>query len=389
MFILFAKIFPSCSLTKRASTPNNLPYSAVEPNRSRAAVPSVSPGSAFSLLPGLPDASEILIIRLRSLGDLVLETPAIAALKAWRPDLRISVLVEPRFPAVLEGNPAISEIILSRSLIATSMDLRRRKFPIVFNQHGGPRSAILTGVSGSPSRVGWKGYQYSFLYNVQVPDAREFYGRPAVHAIEHRVSQFYWTGLPRGPIPPTQIFPQIDAQRSVVQKLSDRGIRSGSHYAVLQPGARLDGMRWPITKCAELARWLTRNYGIASVVNCGAQDQALAAELREEMRDCAVVSEQLSVRELIALISGARLFVGNDSGPAHIASALQRPTVVIFSLTDPVQWRPLHSASRVISTGARFDHPRGDNAVLINQSRAVSSISVEEVQQACAQLLGA
>jgi ADP-heptose:LPS heptosyltransferase len=107
------------------------------------------------------------------------------------------------------------------------------------------------------------------------------------------------------------------------------------------------------------------------------------------MRDCAVVSEQLGVRELIALISGARLFVGNDSGPAHIASALQRPTVVIFSLTDPVQWRPLHSASRVISTGATFDHPRGDNAVLINQSRAVSSISVEEVQQACAQLLGA
>ena len=372
---------------KRASTPNNLPYSAVDPNRSPTAVPSVNEGCDSSLLPGLPEASEVLIIRLRSLGDLVLETPAIAALKAWRPDLRISVLVEPRFVAVLEGNPAISEIISSYGLNATSRDLRRREFPIVFNQHGGPRSSILTGVSGSPSRVGWKGYQYSFLYNVQVPDAEEFYGRADVHAIEHRISQFYWTGLPRGPIPPTQIFPQIDAQRSVVQKLGDSGIRSGSPYAVLQPGARIVGMRWPVSKFAEIARGLRANYGIASVVNCGVQDEALAAELREEMRDCAVVPEQSNIRELIALISGARLLVGNDSGRAHIASALQRPTVVIFSLTDPRQWRPLHPESRIISTEAEFSRPRGDKAILINQPRPISSIPVDEVQEACAQLL--
>src|SRR6202044_4239333 len=133
---------------------------------------------------------------------MVLETPAIAALHSWRPDLRIIVLVEPRFAPVLEGNPAIAELIFSRGLGETALDLLRRRIPIVFNQHGGPRSALLTGASGSPVRIGWKDHQYSFLYNVQVPEAQEFYGRPDVHAVEHRMSQFYWAGLPRGPIPP-------------------------------------------------------------------------------------------------------------------------------------------------------------------------------------------
>ena len=178
----------------------------------------------------------------------MLETPAIAALHSWRPDLRISVLVEPRFAPVLEGNSAISELILSRSLGETALDLLRRKFPIVFNQHGGPRSAMLTGASGSPLRVGWAGYQYSFLYNVAVPDAKEFYGTPAVHTVEHRISQFYFTGLPRGPIPRAQVFPQPDAIASVARKLAEKGIAAGKPYAVLQPGARLAGMRWPVSE---------------------------------------------------------------------------------------------------------------------------------------------
>lgn len=360
----------------------------MKPIRSTTAPRSSGTDAASSLLPGLPKGSEILIIRLRSLGDLVLETPAIAALNTWRPDLRISILVEPRFAPVFEGNPAITEIISSSGLGPTSLALRRRNFPAVFNQHGGPRSAILTGASGSPSRVGWKGYQYSSFYNVQVPDAAEFYGRAEVHTIEHRLSQLYWTGLPRSPIPATRIFPQLSAQRSVAQKLAEKGIPSGGPYAVLQPGARLEGMRWPVGKFAEIARWLRTRYGIASVVNWAAQDESIDGETKKEMKGCAIIPDQLNIRELIALISEAHLFVGNDSGPAHIASALQRPTVVIFSQTDPAQWRPLHAESRVVSTGAEFEHPRGDKAVLVNHPPPVSSISVDEVKEACAQLVG-
>jgi heptosyltransferase-3 len=341
-----------------------------------------------TLLPALPQGAEILIIRLRSLGDLVLETPAIAALHSWRPDLRISVLVEPRFAPVLEGNPAIGEIIFSRGLGETALDLLRRKFPIVFNQHGGPRSAMLTGASGSPLRVGWAGYQYSFLYNVAVPDAKEFYGTPTVHIVEHRISQFYFTGLPRGPIPRAQVFAQPDSIATVARKLAEKGIAAGAPYAVLQPGARSPGMRWPVAKYAEIARWLREKYGLASVVNLGARDAEIAAEVRREMQKWAVVMDaQLNVRELVALIAGSRIFLGNDSGPAHLATALQRPSVVIFGVTDPVQWRPWQAEHRIVQTGATFDHPRGDKAIVIANPRPISSIASDEVRLACDDLL--
>ena len=360
----------------------------MKPSQSSIAHQAAYPNNPSSLLPDLPLDSRVLIIRQRSLGDLVLETPAVAALKAWRPDLRISMLVEPRFAAVFEGNPLIDEVIFSAGLVETTLQIRRRGFSTVFNQHGGPRSALLTGASGSPVRIGWKDHQYSFLYNVQVPEAQEFYGRPDVHAVEHRMSQFYWAGLPRGPIPPTKVFVQTDARQSVARKLAANGITSDQAYAVLQPGARFSEMRWPVTKFAELAGWLWAKYGITSAVNCSAQEAALAQEIRAAMPGSAVVADNLDVRELIALISSARLFVGNDSGPAHIAAGLQRPTVVIFSRTDPAQWRPLHAAGRVVSTGAQFEHPRGDKAIVVHQPRPVTAISVDELRAACAELLG-
>jgi ADP-heptose:LPS heptosyltransferase len=361
----------------------------VKTNLSTAAnLPAASGANQFSrLLPDLRKNSEILLVRLRSLGDLVLETPAIAALKAWRPDLNISVLVEPRFAAALEGNPAISELIYSGGSLATAFALRRRRFPIVFNQHGGPRSAILTGASGTQWRVGWKGFQYSFIYNVPVPDALEFYGRAEVHAVEHRLSQFYFTGLPRGPVPPTQVFVQDAARSSLQSKLAKQAIALNQPYAVLQPGARLAGMRWPVSKFAELAGWLRSKFRIASVVNCGPQDGEIAADVRKYMQG-SFVPEGLSLCELIALIAGAQLFVGNDSGPAHLAAALQRCTVVIFGLTDPVQWGPLHAQGRTVSTGASFKHPRGDKAVVVAQPRSIGNISTEEIKEVCAQLLG-
>jgi heptosyltransferase III len=344
---------------------------------------------AATLLPSLPRGAETLIIRLRSLGDLVLETPAIAALHSWRPDLRISVLVEPRFAAVLEGNPAIAGLFSSdSSVIKTARGLRKRRFPIVFNQHGGPRSAILAGFSSAQWRLGWAGYQYSLMYNVHVPDALAFFGTDAVHTVEHRISQFYWAGLPRGPIPNARVFPQSDAVESIARKLAEKGIVPGAPYAVLQPGARLDEMRWPLARFAEIARWLRDKNGIASVVNLGARDAEISAEVRREMSKCALILEPpLDIRELIALIAGSRIFIGNDSGPVHLAAALQRPSAVIFSVTDPVQWRPWRAPHRIVQTGATFHHPRGDKGIVASNPRSISSIVFEEVRDACDDLL--
>jgi ADP-heptose:LPS heptosyltransferase len=340
-----------------------------------------------SLLQDLPQGSSILILRLRSLGDLVLETPAIAAVHAWRPDLRINILVESRFAAIFEGNPAIFNVILSDKFLDTARELRRQRFPIVFNQHGGPRSALLTAASGSPLRTCWQGFQFSFLYNVLVPDAKEFYGKAAVHAVEHRISQFYWTGLPRVPIPGAQVFPQRDASESVGRILSQDGIEPGAPYAVLQPSARLPGMRWPLERFAEIARWLRAERGIASVVNLSSRDSEIASDVRQALREQAIIPEPLSVRELIALIAEARLFLGNDSGPVHLAAATGRPAVVIYGPTNPVQWHPWKTEYRALHTDAVFDPQRGDKSVAVRELRSIKTIGVEEVRNACYEML--
>jgi heptosyltransferase III len=324
---------------------------------------------------------------LRSLGDLVLETPAIAALHAWRPDLQIYVLGEQRLAPVFEGNPAVSQVIPLRKFRETVRELRGHNFPIVFNQHGGPRSALLTAAAGSPVRVCWKGFQFSFLYNVLAPDAKEFYAQAVVHTVEHRISQFYWTGLPRAPIPRAQVFPQPEAVRRVRDTLAGRGIEPGAPYAVLQPGARRPGMRWPVEKFAEIARWLRSRHGIRGVVNLGATDRMMVPDLRRVFEDCATIPEPFDIRELIALIGGARLFVGNDSGPAHLAAATQRPAVVIYGNTNPAQWHPWQTEYRAIHTGAVFDPRRGDKSWAERESRSIASITAQEVRAACQELL--
>ena len=347
----------------------------------------MKPSEPSSLLPGVPQGAEILIARLRSLGDLILETPVIAALHAWRPDLRIAILAEPKYAAVFEGNPAIARMIPSRGFAETAIELRKRRFSIVFNQHGGPRSALLVAASRSPLRVCWKGFQFSFLYDVHVPDAKEFYGIPIVHAVEHRISQVYWAGLPRGPIPRAQVFAQTDAIEFVAGTLSKGGIARGAPYAVLQLAARLPSMRWPLEKFREIACWLREAHGIASVVNLGSQDEEIAGSVRRVLRGCAVVPKPFNLRELIALVAGARLFVGNDSGPAHLAAALDRRSVVIFGSTNPAQWRPWQAEHRIVQTGAVFKALRGDKCVVAHEPRSIAAIGVEEVRDACDELL--
>jgi heptosyltransferase-3 len=341
-----------------------------------------------SVLPALPQGAEILIIRLRSLGDVVLLTPPLAALHAWRPDLQLCVLVSPAVAPVLEGNPAVSEILTTRSFLSTARELRRRRFPVTYNQHGGPTSAFLTLAVGSPVRVCWARLQFQSFYNVRVPDPAELFGRKEIHTVEDRIAHFYFTGLPRGAIPRTQVFPQPDAVAAVQKLLFEQGVSPGQPYAVLRPGAAALTKQWPLDRFFELARWLCDSAGLASVLDFGPDEAASAAAARGYAGSGVVVLASLRVRELIALISGASLFVGNDTGPTHIAAAVGCPTVAIFSATDPAIWGPWQVAHRVVEADALCDTCPPGRCYASERGRCILSVGTSRVQQACAALLG-
>lgn len=267
-----------------------------------------------NLLERLPSGSRIAVIRLRSLGDCVLTTPALVLLKQHRPDLKVAVIVEPRFAAVFEGNPDVDEI--------------RESLPragLVLNLHGGTRSMWMTAASLAKYRTGFGHHRYSFLYSHRIPRAQEILGveRP-VHTAEHLASAMFWLGVPQMEIPRARL-------------IADAG-PDLPPYAVIHPFASAPEKTWPAERFIELTR---RLHGLAPVFLAGPDDDASPFESFPVWKN-----EPLA--RVKNLLSGASLFVGNDSGPAHIAAAFGVPVVAIFGASDPATWAPWRTESQVL-----------------------------------------
>jgi ADP-heptose:LPS heptosyltransferase len=330
----------------------------------------------------------------------VLTLPALQALHDWRPDLRIHMLVEPLSAPLLEGHPAITEVIVQRKFWETVRLLRQREFSIAFNMHGGPTSAFLTRLSGAPVRVCWAQRQFSSFYNVHVPIHFPVAGRIEMHTAEHRLQQLLYTGLPEKPLPAAKVYVNADAAELVRRKLAEQGIGPDQPYAVIRPGASQANKRWPTERFAAIAQWLREAHGIATVVNLGPGDEQIAAEVKQRFAATvnaignsdansagSVIMDSLDLRGLVALLAGSSLFIGNDTGPTHIAAALGRKCVVIFGASDSKVWSPWKTEYRLVeNTFPCKQCPQG-KCESLGISQCILAISVDEVREACEALL--
>ena len=272
-----------------------------------------------SLLARLPSRSRIAVIRLRSMGDCVLTTPALALLKAHRPDLQVRVVVEPRFAGVFEDNPDVDEI---SPRVGARVDL-------ALNLHGGTRSIWMTLTSDAKFGVGFAHHRFSGIYSQRIPRAQEILGeeRP-VHTAEHLASAMFWLGVPRAEIPRAKL---------------TAGIRPDyPPYVVMHPFAATAEKTWPSERFVEVAGRL-RNDGLEPMIVAGPADDTSSFSNFQVIRN-----PPLSA--LKSLMSGADLFIGNDSGPAHVAAAFGIPVVVLFGPSDPVTWAPWRTESRVLTS---------------------------------------
>src|SRR3954447_10415092 len=281
----------------------------------------------MTVLEQLPKSSRIAIIRLRSLGDCVLTTPGLTLLKKARPDLSVGVAVENRFRSVFTGNPAVT------SLLAPSWQaVRRWKSALCVNLHGGSRSQWMTALSGSPWRAGFAHHSFTFAYNIKIPRAQRILGvNRTVHTAEHMASAFFALGVPIQPIPRAELF-------SAEPATNNPEARQG-RYAVLHPFASEPSKQWPADRFCEVARYLEL-WQIKPVFLAGPEDDASAFQPHTIWRG--------DLESAKALISRAAFFIGNDSGPAHIAAAFGRPTVVLFGSSNPAIWSPWRTESEVV-----------------------------------------
>lgn len=359
--------------------------------------------TSSSLLPTLPSGSRLLVVRLRSLGDIVLLTPSLRMLKDWRPDLRLSVLVEDRFKDVLAGNPCVDEVLVLRKsrgvaktweLLRMIKELRARRFGLCVNLHGGPTSAHLARLSGARWNAGFFNFRSQGVYDFSIPNAHSIFARTDVHTAEHQAAPFFWLGLPARPVPASEVSVTEAGRTSWQEKLTQCKLPPGCDYALLHPPALYPTKQWPAQRFAALGQWLEQEAGISVIYSAGPGELGCLDEVERAAGAPIRRLDSLRLEIFLAAIAGAKLFVGNDSGPAHLAAALGCPLVVIFGSSNSVIWRPWQGAScggepppakaafRVVQNSFDCNPCPGDRCYRFEQPECILSVTFDQVRAA-------
>jgi len=325
-------------------------------------------------LQALDEGARVVVIRLRSLGDTVLTTPALQLLRQERPDLKITVALDAPFAPLLDGVDYLDRVLPiergnGRRAIAA---VRNEKPDLVWNLHGGPTSRWMTLLSGARYRAGYEHFADRWTYNVRIPRAQTILGRPpdaVVHTAEHHASGVFYLGGELAEIPSA--------------RLAAKPLERARPYAVFHVAAAYETKRWPEERFERAAAHVESEYGLEPVLIAGPGQDALLERFPERTR-----LPGLTVSEILQLMAGAKLFVGCDSGPAHVAAAFGVPSVVVFGSSDSRVWGPWKTRARVVETAWDCKPCPGDRCYAFDEPHCILSVQPEAVERAADALLG-
>ena len=302
---------------------------------------------------------KILLIRLRQIGDVVFTTPAIRALREGFPEAHITYLVEPAAAAVVEHNPHVTAVVVAprKSGIAGAIAdltlgwrLRRERYDVAIDFHGGSRASLLTWLSAAPVRIGYEATQGSRFYTRRISRPRELRARHSVVNQWDLIESLDIGGADRERYP-IEIAVDPAAADSVAKRLADSGLHPDHRLVILHVSAGNRFRRWPIESFAEVAASVARRPRTRVIVTSGPSEPDAAAAVIEaarrrlEPRDWSGILScgEFSIAELRALVDRAALFIGGDSGPVHVAAASRVPIVTLYGPTLPQRSEPWRS----------------------------------------------
>ncbi len=301
----------------------------------------------------LPDIDKILIIRADGIGDLLNSTPAIALLRKNYPTAEITVLARPLNAPLLIGNPDVDKSLVfdrhgeHRQLsnrLRFFQNLRSERFQLAVAMQTASFPHLTTFLSGATYRLGR--YQKRFKSTL-THVSRGKYKKGETHEVDRNLEL-------------VKLICQGEGSRDLVFNLSSEekedahnllsswNIDQDTYTIGIHPGGSSFDKRWPEKQYAELADKLVHNYDAAVLILCGPDELALAKNIQEIMQSESIVYTPKTIRELGSLFSHCNLVVCNDSGPMHIAAALDVPTVAIFGPTDHVAWYPMSEKATIV-----------------------------------------
>jgi heptosyltransferase-1 len=349
----------------------------------------------------------LLIVRLSAMGDVIHTLPAAQALREAFPNAMIGWLIEERWaellcaPGTPQRGPRSAQRPLAdwvhtvnlrgwgRSLFSISTlqqiakvwnDVRSARYDAAVDLQGAMRSAVLARWSGA-------GVVYGAAEPRESP-ASLWYTRRAItrgaHVIEQNISVAEAVAGRRLDVPRVEFPRDVEVEKRMDRRLKEAGI---GEFAILNPGAGWGAKRWPAERYGRVARALAKD-GVRTILNYGPGEESLARE-SEGASEGAGIAMQCSISELIALTRRARLFIGGDTGPLHLAAALQVPVVAIFGPTDPARNGPYAADGAAAARSIVLRNPASPttHARRLQPDLAMLEISVEEVVAAARRLL--
>ncbi|MEW6264665.1 MAG: putative lipopolysaccharide heptosyltransferase III [Thermodesulfobacteriota bacterium] len=299
----------------------------------------------------------VLIIKLKNLGDVLTTTPMLAAVtKAW-PAAEVSYLVNRGAEDLVQYHPRVKEVfVFPRQAgligrIGLIREIWRRRFDLVLELSGGDRGAFLAWISGAAVRVGYrpsrrKRLDRRFFFTHRVDAAVD-----AKHTVEYHLDALRVLGLEPG-FTPLELFWPPEAGVKVRRLLSSLGLGPDEPYAVVHPGSRWLFKTWTPAGNAEVVDYLARRHGLAVVLTSAAEaaERDLVRKIMSLVQTSPIdLSGRLTLPEMAALIAGARVFFGVDSLPMHMAAAVGTPAVALFGPSGEHMWRPWGPGHRVVA----------------------------------------
>jgi heptosyltransferase I len=289
---------------------------------------------------------KVLIVKLGSIGDVVHTLPALAALRAAMPQAEISWVVERQSSEILKDNPLLDRLIevdtkaLRRGLMsgetlrAPRQQLRRLRasaFDIALDFQGLLKSASIARLSGARrvfgySRTGLREPASAIILSKRVAVPRN------IHVI--RKSLLLLQGALGVPVPEALSFP-INVGPKEKAEAEQTAAAAGGNYAILNPGGGWPTKLWSVDRFGKLADLLWSSYRISSLVTYGPGEFELAESVRRSSSSGKAQPVNLSLKAFYSLAQAARVYVGGDTGPTHIAVAAGTPIVGLFG---PTEW---------------------------------------------------
>ncbi|HEY0428277.1 MAG TPA: glycosyltransferase family 9 protein [Pyrinomonadaceae bacterium] len=334
----------------------------------------------------------VLVVRLRSIGDTVLTTPSLIALRRFLPDARIDVLLEDWVAPILENFDAVDNVLTfsrksKRSRLDVLIKLRRAKYDVVFNLHGGTTSTFFVRAAGAAHRVGFAHYRYAFLYNHLLSSAKDFWHRETIHSAEQHLALLGFAGVPVSDKTKTRLVVTEKARNSIENKLSSAIGNPQSAFALIHPTAAFDTKQWATENFARVAEFLHEK-GLSIIAIATEKERAVLENLKQSARVPVITFNDLTLPEITALASRAKLFVGNDSGIAHIAAAVETPLVVVFGSSNINHWRPWTNAPNEIVYQKMACQPcAGHFCAQFGEPRCILNVTTESVIKAIEKII--